>query len=226
MLDERLALVADMYERCEWGADIGTDHAYLPRYLLKSGICQRMIAADVSEGALSNARATLTRSGLTDRAVLTLADGLDALDRPCGCVSVTGMGGDTMAALLRRGASKLGNAVLVLSAHTELHLVRQAVRDIGYHFVREELCRAAGRFYVCWRAEPGAAPLSEDECRFGTLLWQHPTFLHAEYAAWRVSVTLRRLDGLLRAVVPDEAAILEAQRELAFYQKKSEVHTR
>ena len=101
MLDERLTLVAAMYEPCEWGADIGTDHAYLPRHLLKAGICQQMIAADISEGALSNARATLTRAKLLDRAVLTLADGLDALDRACGCVSVTGMGGDTMADLLQ-----------------------------------------------------------------------------------------------------------------------------
>lgn len=223
MLDERLALVADMYERCEWGADIGTDHAYLPRYLLRSGICQRMIAADVSEGALANARATLTRCRLLDRAVLTQDDGLDALDRPCGCVSVTGMGGDTMASLLRRGAHKLSGAVLVLSAHTELPLVRQAVSDIGYHFVREELCRAAGRFYVCWRAEPGAAPLTEDECRFGALLWQEPTALHREYALWRMRVTRKRLEGLLKAAEPDNDAIRSAREEIAFYQEKSEV---
>ena len=223
MLDERLALVADMYERCEWGADIGTDHAYLPRYLLKSGICQRMIAADVSEGALSNARATLTRSRLLDRAVLTLADGLDALDRLCGCVSVTGMGGDTMASLLRRGAHRLGGAVLVLSAHTELPLVRRAVSDVGYHFVREELCRAAGRFYVCWRAEPGNMPLSEDECRFGTLLWQGPTALHREYALWRMNVSRKRLEGLLKAAGPDRDAIRSAREEISFYQEKSEV---
>lgn len=223
MLDERLALVADMYERCEWGADIGTDHAYLPRYLLKSGICQRMIAADVSEGALSNARATLARSRLLDRAVLTLADGLDALDRLCGCVSVTGMGGDTMASLLRRGAHRLGGAVLVLSAHTELPLVRRAVSDVGYHFVREELCRAAGRFYVCWRAEPGNMPLSEDECRFGTLLWQEPTALHREYALWRMNVSRKRLDGLLKAAGPDRDAIRSAREEISFYQEKSEV---
>ena len=162
MLDERLSLVAAMYEPCQWGADIGTDHAYLPRYLLKAGICQQMIAADVSEGALANARATLTRARLLDRAVLTLADGLEAVDRPCGCVSLTGMGGDTMADILRRGAERLQGAVLVLSAHTELALVRQAVQDVGYHFVREELCRAAGRFYICWRAEPGAEMLSEE----------------------------------------------------------------
>jgi len=223
MLDERLMLVASMYERCEWGADIGTDHAYLPRYLLKSGICQRMIAADISEGALTNARATLTRARLLDRAVLTLADGLDAIDRPCGCVSVTGMGGDTMAELLLRGAGRLQGAVLVLSAHTELHRVRGAIHDIGYHIVREELCRAAGRFYVCWRAEAGTEAMDESEIQYGQLLWESHSPLLPEYAAWRMKVTQKRLDGLRAAADPDEAAILATKSEVDFYRTKMEV---
>ena len=223
MLDERLSLVASMYEPCQWGADVGTDHAYLPRYLLKSGVCQNMIAADVSEGALSNARATLTRAKLLDRAVLTLADGLDALDRLCGCVSITGMGGDTMASLIRRGAARLQGAVLVLSAHTELELVRQAVQEISYHFVREELCHAAGRFYVCWRAEAGAGQMSEEDILFGGLLWQTEHPLLGQYAAWRMRVAQKRLSGLRAASAPDSAAIHAAEREIAFYQAKTEV---
>lgn len=223
MLDERLSLVAAMYESCEWGADIGTDHAYLPRYLLKAQICENMIAADVSEGALANARATLTRSRLLDRTRLILADGLDALDRPCGCVSLTGMGGETMARILRSGADRLQGAVLVLSAHTELELVRQAVQDIGYHFVREELCRAAGRFYVCWRAEPGAETLMEEDVLFGRLLWQSDSPLLAEYAAWRMKVAGKRLSGLHSAAEPDESAIRAMEREVAFYRSKMEV---
>ncbi|MBQ2954763.1 MAG: SAM-dependent methyltransferase [Clostridia bacterium] len=223
MLDERLSLVAAMYQPCEWGADVGTDHAYLPRHLLYTGVCQKMIAADVSESALANARATLTRARMTDRVVFRLADGLDALDRPCGCVSITGMGGDTMAALLRRGADRLQGAVLVLSAHTELHMVRRAIMDIGYHFVREELCRAAGRFYVCWRAEPGHVTLTDDECSYGSLLWQTASPLLQPYAAWRLKVATRRLSGLLAAAQPDEAAIAAVSQEVAFYRIRSEV---
>ena len=223
MLDERLSLVAAMYEPCEWGADIGTDHAHLPRHLLLSGVCQHMIAADVSASALENASGTLSRCRLTDHAVLRLADGLDAIDRPCGCVSVTGMGGDTMAALLRRGADKLQGAVLVLSAHTELSLVRRAVMDVGYHFVREEVCRAAGRFYVCWRAEPGAEALTDDECAFGRLLWQTSSPLLQPYAAWRMKVASQRLVGLMAAAIPDPAAIAQVRHEVEFYRIKSEV---
>ena len=55
MLDERLSLAAQLYEPCALGADIGTDHALLPCYLLTHNICQEMILADVSPKALLHA---------------------------------------------------------------------------------------------------------------------------------------------------------------------------
>ena len=222
MLDERLSLAASLYEPCDWGADIGTDHAFLPCHLLRTGICQHMIAADVSEKALSRARENLTRQRLIDRAEVVLADGLDAVTHPCGCVSVMGMGGELMGKILRRGQDKLQGAVLVLGAHTELHLVRQAICDIGYHIVQERLCKAAGRFYVFWRAEAGPGTLSEEDIRFGNLLWQEDPAMLREYAAWRRRVLQDKEHGLLSAAAPDGAAIRQVQAEIAWYSKKLE----
>ena len=217
MLDERLSLAASLYEPCDWGADIGTDHAFLPCHLLRTGICQHMIAADVSEKALSRARENLTRQRLIDRAEVVLADGLDAVTHPCGCVSVMGMGGELMGKILRRGQDKLQGAVLVLGAHTELHLVRQAIQDIGYHIVQERLCKAAGRFYVFWRAENGPADMSAEEIRYGRLLWEEDSPLLREYAAWRRRVLQDRERGLLAATNPDTDAIREVQADIAWY---------
>ena len=222
MLDERLSLAAELYEPCDWGADIGTDHAFLPCHLLRAGICQHMIAADVSENALARARANLTRQKLIDRAEVVLADGLNAVNRKCGCVSVMGMGGELMARILREGQDKLQGAVLVLGAHTELHLVREAIRDIGYHIVQECLCKAAGRFYVFWRAEAGPANMSAEELRYGNLLWQGEQPLLREYAAWRCRVHQDKERGLLAATVRDEAAISEVQADIAWYTTKLE----
>ncbi len=222
MLDERLSLAASLYEPCDWGADIGTDHAFLPCHLLRTGVCQHMIAADVSPKALSRAHENLARKGLLDRAEVVLANGLDAVTRPCGCISVMGMGGETMADILRKGQDRLQGAVLVLSAHTELHLVRQAIRDVEYHIVQERLCRAAGRFYVFWRAEPGSEALSPEELRYGTQLWQEQTPLLREYAVWRKRIHHERLRGLLAAAQPDKQAIREAQADIAWYTTKLE----
>ncbi len=222
MLDERLSLAAALYEPCEWGADIGTDHAYLPCHLLRNGICRQMIAADVSPKALERARENLTRQRFIDRAEVVLADGLDAVTHPCGCISVMGMGGELMADILRQGKNKLQGAVLVLGAHTELHLVRQAICDIGYHIVQERLCKASGRFYVFWRAEADSTPLSAEEIRYGRLLWQEDAALLQAYALWRRRVHQDKEKGLLAASVPDIDAIAEVQADIAWYTKKLE----
>ena len=69
-LDKRLSAVAALVRPGSRLADIGTDHAFLPCHLLRAGICQHMIAADVSENALSRAKANLTRQKLIDRAIV------------------------------------------------------------------------------------------------------------------------------------------------------------
>ena len=222
MLDERLSLAAELYEPCEWGADIGTDHAFLPCHLLRTGTCQRMIAADVSENALARARANLTRQHLIDQAEVVLADGLDAITQPCGCISIMGMGGELMGRILRNGQNKLQGAVLVLGAHTELHLVREAIRDVGYHIVQERLCKAAGRFYVFWRAEEGSASMSADELRYGRLLWDENASMLREYAAWRRRVLQDKERGLLSAAIRNEETIREVQADIAWYSQKLE----
>ena len=164
------------------------------------------------------ARQNLTRAGLLNRAEIVLADGLDSVNRPCGCISIMGMGGKTMAGILRRGADRLQGAVLVLSAHTELPVVRQAIMDVGYHIVLETLCHTGGRFYMMWRAEPGCVMMTDDELHHGPLLWRQPTPLHHEYAAFVLRVTQEKLRGLRSAAVPDEAAIREALSDERFYQ--------
>ena len=48
-LTPRLKTVADMIEKCECFLDIGTDHAYLPAYIVENGIAKRAIASDINE---------------------------------------------------------------------------------------------------------------------------------------------------------------------------------
>jgi len=222
MLDERLSLAAKLYEPCDWGADIGTDHAILPCHLLRSGVCQHMTVADVSEKALARARENLTRQHLLDQAEVVCADGLDAITRPCGCISLMGMGGELMGRILRKGQERLQGAVLVLGAHTELNLVREAIRDVGYHITQERLCKAAGRFYVFWRAEAGMDNLSSMDIRYGGLLWQENATMLREYAAWRRHVLQDKERGLLAASSRDEEAIGEVQADIAWYTTKLE----
>ena len=214
-MDERLTLAAGLYTAGEWGADIGSDHGYLPCAVLEQGICDRMIVSDISAQALSHARAALTQRGLSDRAVLTVADGLDALDRPVSTVSVTGMGGKLIASILMKDRERLGSASLVLSAHTDQELVREAVCRLGWHLTAEKLCMAANRFYLIWKAEPGVQTLTDEELQLGTpMLGEENPELRKRYFLWRQKVEVRKLEGLRSASEPDPGLLLQQEARL------------
>ena len=216
-LDARLSLAYDLYDPCELAADIGTDHAHLPAALLQRGRCRHMILTDLSESALRNARDEMIRLRLTDRVSLRAGDGLSPLDEACGMISVTGMGGRTIRGILLEGREKLRGASLILSAHTDLPLIRDAVRLIGYHLDREEPCFCAGRYYLVIRARPGARDMTPREIRLGGPLFDSASGQLIPWLTRRRDVLAESLRGLLSAETPDEELIAQVREDIAFY---------
>ena len=216
-LDARLSLAYDLYDPCELAADIGTDHAHLPAALLQRGRCRHMILTDLSESALRNARDEMIRLRLTDRVSLRAGDGLSPLDETCGMISVTGMGGRTIRGILLDSREKLRGASLILSAHTDLPLIRDAVRLIGYHLDREEPCFCAGRYYLVIRARPGARNMTPREIRLGGPLFDSASDQLIPWLTRRRDVLAESLRGLLSAETPDEELIAQVREDIAFY---------
>ena len=216
-LDARLSLAFDLYDPCDLAADIGTDHAHLPAALLQRGRCRHMILTDLSESALRNARDEMIRLRLTDRVSLRLGDGLEPLEEPCGVISVTGMGGRTVRDILLSGREKLRGAALILSAHTDLPLIREALNLIGYYPDREEPCFCAGRYYLVLRARPDEKKLSSREIRLGGPLFASASDQLIPYLTRRRDVLSDKLRGLLTAENPDESLIAEVRDDIAFY---------
>ena len=218
MLDSRLSLACDLYDPCGLAADIGTDHAHLPAALLQRGRCQHMILTDISESALENARMEMIRLRLTDRVSLRLGDGLSPLSEKCGMISVMGMGGRTIRGILLSGKDRLQGASLLLSAHTDWHLIRSALQEIGYHLDREEPCFASGRYYLMLRARPGQVPLSEQEIRLGGPLFRSGSPILKAFLTRRKDVLLARIRGLRSASDPDEEQIRLLTEDLHVYE--------
>ena len=219
-LDPRLSLAFDLYDLCELAADIGTDHAHLPAALLQRGRCQHMILTDISESALENARMEVIHLRLADRVSLRLGDGLSPVTEKCGMISIMGMGGRTIRNILVTGADCLQGASLLLSAHTDWHLIRTAVRDIGYHLDREEPCYCAGRFYLVLRARPGAADLSPREIRLGGPLFDSASDQLIPFLIRRRDVLDEKLQGLLTAEKQEESLINQVREDIAFYESR------
>ena len=63
-ISNRLLLCAALVPPCRVTADVGTDHGYLGIHLLRSGVCGRVIAADLREKPLASARANAAAFGI------------------------------------------------------------------------------------------------------------------------------------------------------------------
>ena len=188
-LDDRLSRAAALFPACAYGADIGADHGRLSCVLLARGVCQRMCVADISAPSLKKAEQLLRLHSVADRADIRVGDGLKVLDRPAEAIAILGMGGRSLSGILLKGRDRLMNACLVLSAHTELPLLRRTVSDIGYRIETELVARAGGRFYVVMRAFPGAETYSERQLLLGPRLMECTDDLYLDYLSWRIGMT-------------------------------------
>ena len=75
-LSPRLQCVADYIRPGDRVIDVGTDHAYIPIYLLQNGITQFVTATDIRSGPLQNAAADAKKYQVADQLTLLLCDGL------------------------------------------------------------------------------------------------------------------------------------------------------
>lgn len=218
-LDERLSAAAELAGECAVFYDVGSNHGFLGAHLLQSGACRRAVLCDISDDALNRARETVEKEGLQDRTQLVVADGLRGLFPTAqDAVAVCGMGARTVMHIVERALP----CPLVAQANVETPLLRRHLERIGMHVVQEMPVRAAGRFYLVLRAEPGQGerPMSEYEAYIGpALLRDHPAGTE-DYLAWRLGVETRALEGLRTG--RDAARLREAEQRVAFVRRAIE----
>ena len=137
--DIRLLKCADMVSGKGTVCDVGTDHAYLPVYLVENGRCSKAVAGDIADGPLEAAAATVSRSGLDDRISVVKSDGLKNIS-PEGItdVIIAGMGAETISSIIE-AAQWLQNGInLILQPMTKTPFLRRWLYENGYEIVREE----------------------------------------------------------------------------------------
>ena len=141
-LTPRLRALADLVCQGARLADVGTDHAYLPVWLLLRGKIDQAIAADLREGPLSRARETARQYGVEDRISFRLCDGLSAVgEDEADTIAIAGMGGDTIAAILG-AAPWTRSKALLLQPMTALPSLRQWLQNNTYRIVEERIAPA------------------------------------------------------------------------------------
>ena len=162
-LSVRLKAVAELVSDGRCLADIGTDHAYIPIWLVKSGRISEAIAADVNRGPLQRALEHVRDNGLEDRIKLRLSDGFLAL-KPGEADSavLAGMGGGLMIRILKEGARVVEHLEeCILQPQSEIEKVRAFLLEEGFLFIREDMVLDDGKYYPMMKVAP---PGQKDTC--------------------------------------------------------------
>ncbi|WP_258360235.1 tRNA (adenine(22)-N(1))-methyltransferase [Moorella sulfitireducens] len=178
-LPARLEAVARMVPPGSLVADIGTDHAYLPLYLVASGRCLRVIAVEAAPGPYRRALAAVAAAGLREQVEVRLGEGLTPL-RPgeVDTVTMAGLGALTQQKILEDAPEvRQELKLLILQPQGEAGPLRRYLAAGGWYLCNEDLVYEKGHYYVILAAGRGPSPAySELEWDVGPLLLQrrHP----------------------------------------------------
>ena len=211
MTDQRLLCAASMVRAGGTLADIGTDHAHLPVWLIQNGICEKAIAADIGEGPAASARRTVQEAGLSACIEVRVGDGLSVLSpEEATEIVIAGMGGETIAEILSAAPwLKDGkNRRLVLQPMTKTVELREWLYQNGFTIEEEHLIRDGRHLYCVMAASFTEAPLPASPLApyVGALSQEEG----APYFAHQAAHLRRRATGLRAGGQEEQAADLEA----------------
>ena len=154
-------------------ADVGTDHAYLPIYLLEKGKINRAVLSDINEGPLNKARENSERAGFINRVELHLCNGAQKL-YACGATdyAICGMGGELIADIIEHAPHlKDKNINLILQPMSKVEVLREYLFSKGFEILKERYVTDTGKHYVCILARFSGVntPFSEIDTYFGRI---------------------------------------------------------
>lgn len=211
-LTARLQSVADQVPQGAAFADIGTDHAYLPVWLLLNGRIRHAIAADLREGPLNSACETAEQYGVSHQVSFRLCNGLaDVSADEVDTIAIAGMGGETIASILEAAPWTREGKLLLLQPMTSFPDLRLWLQKNGYNIEKETITKEGRRLYTCLTVRAGQMEeLTPAELWVGR---QSDDPLRGEFLAMMGNKIERALNGHLSAAEPNQSEI-NALREV------------
>ncbi len=213
-LQPRLQLLADMVPAGSRLADVGTDHGYLPVYLLQRERISCAIASDIVPGPLQHARQTAAEYEV-DGIDFRLCPGLDTIaPHEADTIVIAGMGGETIQAILTAAPwTADGSHLLLLQPMTKVEYLRKWLVDNEYTFTEEWLARDKDHLYPVFAVHGGhQPPLTAAQQYGGVLLDGDP--LYADYLDERIAKLQKAISGLQKSTAADSTVKVKELTEL------------
>lgn len=196
-------------------ADIGTDHGYVPIYLVEKGKSERAIACDINKGPLLKAEENIRCKGLEDKIEIRLGSGLLPIKKgEVETAVIAGMGGMLMTDILKESDKVVESLKqLVLQPQLDIDAVRKYVHSIGFRIINEEMLIDEGKYYTVISAVHGEEEYErEAEYAFGKINLDKKCPVLKRYLEHRVKKLLDIEDGLMKAGTKNSLKKLEEVR--------------
>lgn len=164
-LNSRLELCASLVRKGIRIADIGTDHAYLPVWLVRAGIASFALACDIKAEPLKAGEQNIRKYHAENLVETRLCDGLRSVKSDeVDDIIIAGMGGETIVHILSDAPwIKDKNKSLILQPMSKHELVISYLYENGFELKEHKCTFADGKIYTAFSAfyTGNAKPCSE-----------------------------------------------------------------
>lgn len=198
-LSDRLMNIIELVTPGHVVADVGCDHAYVAISLIEQGISPRVIAMDIGEGPLLQAKEHIAEAGLSDYIETRLSDGVHMLQTgEADCLILAGMGGRLMQRIMSEGALVLsGVKEFILQPQSEVAQFRHFLQDNGYHIISEAMVYEDEKYYPMMKAKHGEMSYeNEVDFRYGRILLHEENPILYDYLCWEHKIYVNLIKDL------------------------------
>ena len=144
-------------------ADIGTDHAYLPIYLIKETECTHVIASEYTTPPYQTAVEQVKKAGGEEKIEVRQGKGLSVLGKgEAAEIVIAGMGGTTIRKIIA-GQLPIAREVekLVLQPMTAIPELRRWLAANDFQITGEKLAKEGDKFYQVIAVQTGKMELAD-----------------------------------------------------------------
>ncbi|KXG75895.1 tRNA (adenine(22)-N(1))-methyltransferase [Thermotalea metallivorans] len=212
-LTPRLLAIAQLVPQGATVADIGTDHGYIPVYLIKNGIARKVIATDVNKGPLGSAQKNITMHYMENHIETRLGNGL-AVFQPgeVDTVIIAGMGGLLIRDILTAD-QKIAATVetFILQPMVAQEELRRWLLSNQWKIVDEKLVKEDHRIYEIMVVKKGFQFVSDEiYYEIGEKLIENQDPLLLEF----IEKHLRKYKEIIRNLTGQNSEIANDKREM------------
>ena len=154
-LSKRLNWIIEKLDKVEVIMDVGTDHGYIPIYLIKNNIAKKVIASDINKEPLKKAKINASLDGVLDKVDLRLGGGLSPLkNNEAEAVIIAGMGGNLIRDILENDLNKVKNLdYLILQPAQNPEVLRKYLYKSNYEILDEDICLDENKYYEIFKVK-------------------------------------------------------------------------